>query len=70
MPCWRRRMPAIGIALGVEQRETASVIAQDRGRRAPGGPAGRVDPGQGAAPNFRRILCGHLLVVNIVQIIS
>ncbi len=45
-------MPAIGIALGVEERaRRRSVIAQDRGRRAPGGPAGRVDPGQERRPD-------------------
>ena len=41
MPCWRCRMPAIGIALGVEERaRRRSVIAQDRGRGAAGGPGG------------------------------
>ena len=39
--------PAIGIALGVEERaRRRSVFAQDGGRRAPGGPAGGVDPGE------------------------
>jgi hypothetical protein len=45
-------MPAIGIALGVEERaRRRSVIAQDCGRRAPGGPVGGVDPGEQRRPD-------------------
>ena len=42
--------------LAVEERaRRRSVIAQDRGRRAPGGPAGGVDPGQERRPDRKGI---------------